>query len=69
MPLKDYPTLHLEDKVFVEEEGNVMAQENAIEDHDETSMSNPIAKSRPKRQSTKLKYFDDYGCIVKGNRK
>jgi len=35
----------------------VMAQENATEDHDETSMSSPIAKSRPKRQSTKPKYL------------
>jgi len=55
--LKDYPTLLLENKVFVEEEGDVMAQEKATEDHDETSMSNPIAKSRPKRQSAKPKFF------------
>ena len=57
--LKDYPTLHLEDKVFLEEEGDVMTQEEATKNHDETPMT------RPKRQSTKPKYFDDYDCTVK----
>jgi len=33
--LKDYPTLHLEDNVFTEEEGNIMVQEEVAEDHDE----------------------------------
>ena len=47
--MKDYPTLHLEDKVFVEGERDVMAQEDIIEDHKETKMSSPIARSMPKR--------------------
>ena len=47
--MKDYPTLHLEDKVFVEGERDVMAQEDIIEDHKEAKMSSPIARSMPKR--------------------
>jgi len=55
--------------VFVEEEGDVMAQEEATKNHDKTPMSSPITRSRPKRQSTKPKYFDDYDCNVKGKGK
>jgi len=40
-----------------------MTQEEATKNHDETPMS------RPKRQSTKPKYFDDYDCTVKGKGK
>jgi len=66
---RDYPTLHLEDKVFVEGKGDVMAQEEITEDHKEAELSNPTARSKPKRQSIKPKYFDDYDCTVKGKMK
>jgi len=69
--LKDYPTLHLEDKVFVDGEGDVMAQKMAAEDYDSatTKVSSPIAGSRPKRNNTKPKHLNDYDCSVKGRRK
>jgi len=44
----------------------VMAQEEITENHKEAELSNPTARSKLKRQSTKPKYFDDYDCTVKG---
>jgi len=58
--LKDYTILDLEDKVFVEEKRDVMAKDEVAEDHDEVQMRSPITRSKPKKHSTKLKYFDDY---------
>ena len=61
--LKEFPNLHLEDKVFVEGEGNVMAQD---EDNDSVSIEdgfekdNPAAKFKPKRSTNRLKYLEDY---------
>jgi len=66
--LKDYPTLHLEDKVFVDAEGDVIAQKRATKDYDSvaTQVSSLIATSSSKRNNTKLKHLNDYNCTVKG---
>jgi len=50
--LNDYPTLHLEDKVFVEEERDDMAQEEVVEDYDHKESTNEQPNSEAQAQTT-----------------
>jgi hypothetical protein len=59
---KLYPSFHLEDKVFVEGEGDVMTQADEPEEMAGFSEEDdpPIPDSRPKRKTTRPKHLNDY---------
>nr|KYP66317.1 Retrotransposable element Tf2 [Cajanus cajan] len=75
MLLEEYPTLHLEDKVFVEGKGDVMTHGNEAknctkaEDCGSDFTSSPMLGNRPKRMKVRPKYFEDYDCNVQGSLK
>nr|KYP49546.1 hypothetical protein KK1_028742 [Cajanus cajan] len=66
MLLEEYPTLHLEDKVFFEGKGDVMTHGNEAkncteaEDCGSDFTTSPMLGNRPKRTIVRPKYFEDY---------
>jgi len=61
--LKEFPNLHLEDKVFVEGKGDVIAQDennDSVSIEDGFEKDNLAAKFKPKPNTNKPKYLEDY---------